>query len=131
MPTRILIAEDETIIAHDMKTSLTQLGYEVTGIARSAEELLEQMTSKPDLILMDIRLRGCMDGIQAARRIRNKTGIPVIYVSGSTDRLTQRRLGSRPVGFIQKPFDICQLHRMILTTLNENKTRKVRIPAIN
>jgi two-component system, response regulator PdtaR len=77
---RILIVEDETVIALGIESKLKILGYEATSIVNSGEKAIEKAESeKPDIILMDIRLKGEMDGIEAAEVIRNKFGIPVIF----------------------------------------------------
>ena len=77
---RILIVEDETVIALGIESKLKILGYEATSIVNSGEKAIEKAESeKPDIILMDIRLKGEMDRIEAAEVIRNKFGIPVIF----------------------------------------------------
>jgi len=80
--TRILITEDEQIVAEDLKMTLETMGYTVVGIASSGERAIELADGeKPDLILMDIMLAGKMDGIAAAHTIRSRHDIPVIYVT--------------------------------------------------
>jgi PAS domain S-box-containing protein len=102
---RILIVEDETVIALGIESKLQILGYEVTSIVNSGDKAIEKAESeKPDLILMDIRLKGEMDGIDAAEVIRNKFGIPVIF---STAYLDQERIErvkiTMPFGYLLKP----------------------------
>ena len=87
---RILIVEDETIIAMEVESQLQRLGYEVTSVVDTGEKAISKAESdKPDLILMDIRIKGEMDGIDAAEVIRNKFGIPVIF---STAYLDEERI---------------------------------------
>jgi CheY-like chemotaxis protein len=104
--TRILVVDDEIIIARELEARLVALGYQVLGIAstgRGAVELTER--SKPDLVLMDIVLRGDMDGIEAAAEIRMRWGIPVIYVTAFADEATLLRAKiTEPFGYIVKPF---------------------------
>ncbi|MBU2648735.1 PAS domain S-box protein [bacterium] len=102
---RILIVEDEVIIAMELESQLQSLGYNVTSIVNTGEQALaEAEADKPDLILMDIRIKGEMDGIDAAEVIRNKFGIPVIF---STAYLDQERIErakiTMPFGYVLKP----------------------------
>ncbi len=83
---RILIVEDEAIIAKEMENQLQDLGYEVTSIVDTGEKAIERAEEdKPDLILMDIRIKGEMDGIEAAEEIRNRFGIPDIFSTAYLD----------------------------------------------
>ncbi|MGE5680296.1 MAG: PAS domain S-box protein, partial [Bacillota bacterium] len=113
--TRILIVEDEAIIAMDIKRRVLSLGYEVVALAFSASELLEKLANlKPDLILMDIILKGEMDGIEAARIIKSRYGIPVIYLTAHADEKTlQRAKLTEPYGYILKPFEVRDLQTSI------------------
>ncbi len=103
--TRIHIVEDEAIIAMEIESQLQNLGYEVTSIVDTGQKAIEKAEEdKPDLILMDIRIKGETDGIEAAEIIRNNFGIPVIF---STAYLDQERIDRAkitiPFGFILKP----------------------------
>ena len=102
----ILIVEDDRLVAEDLELALTGFGYRVTGTADSAAEAVRQIEEQPpDLVLMDIRLRGEGDGIAAADWIRQHQGIPVIYLSAYADEPTlQRAKATLPFGFIVKPF---------------------------
>ncbi|MFH0726441.1 MAG: response regulator [Pseudomonadota bacterium] len=104
---RILIVEDETIVALDIKDRLTEMGYEVTGMAGRGEEALAlAAATRPDLVLMDIRLKGGMDGIAAAAEIRQRWRIPVIFLTAFSEEHTlQRAKVSEPFGYIIKPFE--------------------------
>jgi CheY-like chemotaxis protein len=91
----------------DLENRLTQLGYSIAGIVASGAEAIEQAAqTQPDLVLMDIRLKGKMDGIEAAREIGRRFDIPIIYLTALTDRDTlERAEATRPRGYIFKPFE--------------------------
>lgn len=101
----ILIVEDEGLIALHLSEILENSGYRIAGTPLSGEEsLLMVGSSQPDLILMDIALAGPMDGIEAARRIRDRYDIPVIFLSAYSDQQrTSRALAISPFGFLTKP----------------------------
>lgn len=103
--TKILIVEDEAITAMDIQNSLINFGFEVVGTAASGDEAIKKARElKPDLILMDITLKGDMDGIGAAQEIKTLFDIPVIYMSAFTDKNTHERLKlTSPYGFVSKP----------------------------
>nr|WP_319374633.1 PAS domain S-box protein [uncultured Methanobacterium sp.] len=103
--TKILIVEDEAITAMDIKHSLINFGFEVVGTAASGDEAIKKAQElKPDLILMDVTLKGDMDGIEATRKIKIHLDIPVIYMSAFTDKNTYERLKlTNPYGFVSKP----------------------------
>jgi CheY-like chemotaxis protein len=85
----VFIVEDEAVVARDLERSLDRLGYASTGWATSGEDALAKVAAEPpDLVLMDIRLKGAMDGIEAAARIRNEYGIPVVFVTAFADEET-------------------------------------------
>ncbi len=115
MKKRILIVEDETIVAEDIRGTLLLLGHEVPAIAASGDEAIEKIAeAKPDLVLMDIVLRGEKDGIQTAEDIRSRYGIPVVYLTAYSDEDTFRRaLGTDPCCYLLKPFEPQQLHHII------------------
>ena len=105
--TEILIVEDERITAEDIRLSLGGLGYAVTGMASSGEEAIRKAEElHPDLVLMDIVLGGDMDGIEAAKRIRARFKIPVVYLTAYADeKRLERAKVTQPFGYILKPFD--------------------------
>lgn len=102
---RVLITEDNWLVAGEWRAALEDAGYEVVGMAASAEEALEVCREEsPDLILMDIRLLGDRDGIEAAQEARSLYGIPSVFVSAHDDGDVRRRaVEARPLGWITKP----------------------------
>ncbi|MGE5410562.1 MAG: PAS domain S-box protein [Clostridiales bacterium] len=112
---RIMIVEDEAIIAMDIKRRVLSLGYDVIATASAASECISKLdTVKPDLILMDIILKGQMDGIEAAQIIKTKFGIPIIYLTAHADEKTLHRAKiTQPYGYILKPFEIRDLQTTI------------------
>lgn len=102
---RVLIVEDEFFISLHTKQLLQLLGHVVVGIAVSADQAVNIAEEKrPDVVLMDIRLNGSRDGIEAADQIRKRLGIGSIFVTANTDPQTrQRALAIRPLGFLEKP----------------------------
>lgn len=119
-PVRVLIVEDEYILAINLQETLESLGYTVVDIADSAEAAIDKATQlRPTLILMDIRLRGELDGIDAAEQIWEKLQIPVIYVTGYSDKSTvERATLTFPFGYILKPIREQELYVAIQTALN-------------
>jgi len=112
---KIIIVEDEIIIALDLKLRLENLGYEVVHIAFNGEDALKLAgETNPDLILMDIQLNGEMDGINVAQQIRNLYNIPFIFLTGSFEKkLLERAKQTDPIGFINKPFDESEIQYFI------------------
>ncbi|MCQ3980716.1 MAG: GGDEF domain-containing response regulator, partial [Anaerolineae bacterium] len=102
---QILIVEDESIVAFDLKKKLMRLGYGVPALAVSGMEAIALSAGiRPDLVLMDIRLQGDMDGIEAAEHIRTQLNLPVIYLTAYADETTlQRAKISEPYGYLLKP----------------------------
>ncbi|HHV25176.1 MAG TPA: response regulator [Methanosarcina sp.] len=124
---RILIVEDEHIVAMGIKRMLKSLGYTVTGVASSGEDAISKAESTfPDVVLMDIMLKGDMDGVEAAREIRDKFDVPVVYLTAYSDsKILERAKRTEPFGYIIKPFDEKDLHSSIEVALhrarNENE----------
>ena len=117
MKARILIVEDEYIVQLDLQSRLRRLGYSVVGVASEGEEAIAKAAElSPDLVLMDVRLEGPMDGIEAARQIRAARPIPVLYVTAYTDASQQG--GSQELRpCLSKPFLTPQLHDAITQAL--------------
>lgn len=115
MPATILIVEDETIVRKDIKVTLETLGYTVVGETGDAEQAVELAVElRPDLVLMDIMLKGTMNGIEAALMIRARTGLPVIFLTAyaDDDTLSRARI-AQPYGYILKPFKAVDVHTAI------------------
>lgn len=106
-PPRILIVDDENVVVLDLKNRLAKLGYEVCATASSAREAIHHASScRPDLVLMDIRLKGEVDGIQAAEEMRSTLGVPVVFLTAYADDNTlQRAKVTEPFGYLLKPFE--------------------------
>jgi len=126
--TRILIVEDEDIVAVDIKFRLEAMGYAVFGIASSGEEALQQTTeTQPDLVLMDIHLLGEMDGVEVAENIRARFDIPMVYLTAAdNDETLHRARITEPFGYLLKPFSQRELHNIIEIALYKHKVEKER-----
>ncbi len=124
--TRILVVEDETIVALDLQNSLKILGYEVVGHASSGEEAIAKANAMhPDLVLMDIILKGEMDGVQAADTIRAQLNIPIIFLTACADERTlQRAKVTEAFGYLLKPFEERELHGHIEIALYKHTMEK-------
>ena len=125
---KLLIVEDESITAMDLRTRLTRLGYEVVGIATTGEDaVVMAQTAQPDLVLMDIRLDGDIDGIEAAKRIGANLAIPIIYLTAYADDATLARAKvTEPYGYILKPFEERELHTNISVALYKHEAEALR-----
>ncbi len=123
---RILIVEDEAIIAADLDRRVRSLGYETVGITDSGHGACDRAArQRPDLILMDIVLKGEMDGIQATRWIREELDIPVIYLTSHTDATTvNKACGTEPFGYILKPIDERELRVGIELALCRHRSER-------
>ncbi|HCV42193.1 MAG TPA: hypothetical protein DGH68_01825 [Bacteroidetes bacterium] len=120
---RIVIVEDENITALDIRSRLQGLGYQVLATASSGGEALEKVAEfRPDLVLMDIVLKGSMDGVQAAGMIRSQHNIPVVYLTAFSDNDTlQRARVTEPFGYVLKPFEERDLHSTIEMALYKHR----------
>lgn len=120
---KILIVEDENIVAFNIKIRLEGLGYTVTAVSPSGEVSLQKVEQNPpDLVLMDIKLKGTMDGIQAAEQIRSQFHIPVVYLTAYTDEETLNRAKlTEPYGYILKPFEARDLGTTIEMALYKHQ----------
>lgn len=124
--TKILVVEDEMIIAADISMMLTSLGYDVTGIVPRGEDALKNIEStRPDLVLMDISLRGSLDGVETAKLVRDQFEVPVIFLTSNTDDATFiRAKETKPYAFISKPFRQSDLQRAIELALDRIEDEK-------
>lgn len=114
-PAKILIVEDERIVAKNLERRLREFGYQVNGSVSSGEEAIAVAEkTQPDLALMDIRLAGAMDGAEAARVLWERLHIPVVYITAHTDADTIAQLkGSPAYGYVVKPFQPREIHAAI------------------
>jgi diguanylate cyclase (GGDEF)-like protein/PAS domain S-box-containing protein len=126
---RILVVEDESLVAKSIYNMLTGLGYEVPAIVSSAQEAIRKAKdTHPDLVLMDIMLKGTMDGVGAATEIRNKFGIPVVYMSAFADESTLKRAKiTQPFGYVLKPFEERDLYTAVEIALYKHAIDKERM----
>jgi DNA-binding LytR/AlgR family response regulator len=117
---RLLIVEDDMIIGAKISMQLTTLGYEVTGIIPRGEEAIRHVEdNKPDIVLLDINLKGTLDGIETAQKMLKMGEIPIIYITANTDEATfNRAKETRPYAFISKPINNRDLQRAIELTVS-------------
>lgn len=122
----ILIVEDENIIAMDIRFMLENLGYKISGIVSSGEDSIKKASNMlPDLILMDIKLKGKIDGVSAANEIYKSLRIPIVYLTAYSGNATMDRAKeTMHFGFISKPFEEKELQNIIEETLAHNKKYK-------
>lgn len=123
---QILIAEDESIVALDIQDALKEGPYQVSGVASTGREAVDKARQqRPDLVLMDIHLKGDMDGVQAAREIHDRLDIPVIYLTAYCDERTlQRAKMTEPHGYLLKPFEREDLQASIEMALHKHRSEK-------
>ena len=116
---RILVVEDEAIVALDIRLQLERLGYEVPAVFQSGEELLSALPGlDADLVLLDILLKGEMDGVETARRVKERFGLPVILLSAlDSEETVERAKVAEPFAFIAKPFDERDLRNAVVISL--------------
>lgn len=122
---KIIVVEDNILISIDIRTRLIQMDYDVVCVVNSGEDAVSKsLELKPDVIIMDIKLSGSMDGIEAARKIHEVFGIPVIFVSAYADEETIERANLvNPVCYIVKPFENVQLYTAIESALSDIKKK--------
>lgn len=118
--TTILVVEDETIVAKDIQQSLARLGYDVPATATSGEEAIRKTKEiQPDLVIMDIVLKGKMDGVETAQEITRRFDVPVIYLTAYADETTLERVKTTsPAGYMLKPFQPNELRTAIELALH-------------
>jgi PAS domain S-box-containing protein len=129
IPARILILEDDRVVARDIQRQLTRIGHEVLGMAVRGEDAVAlALEMRPDLVLMDIRLGGEVDGVEAASQIRRQCQSPVVFLTAYSDDDTLRRASeAEPFGYLLKPFEDSQLRTVIEMALYKNVAeRKLR-----
>src|SRR5580658_178898 len=119
----IMLVEDERIVALDLASTLEELGYTVAASVSTGEAAVKQaLKLHPNLVLMDIRLAGKMDGIEAAEQIRKEVDIPVIYLTAHSDEPTLARAkNTGPLAYLVKPFKALELHCAIEIALHRQE----------
>lgn len=125
-PSRILVVEDEAIVAFNLQQRLEQLGYDVPAVAASGQESLDLINELlPDLVLMDIHIQGHMDGIEVASRLRQTHPVPVIYLTAyAEDSTLERARQTQPYGYLLKPFSERELHATIQMAFERHKLER-------
>ncbi len=127
--TNVLVVEDESIVSKDIQHSLKKLGYNVVGSADTGEKAIDLAVDlEPDVVLMDIMLKGDINGIEAAQNIKRKVSIPVIYLTAYADEGTLSRAKvTEPYGYIIKPFKEIDIHTSIeMAIYKHNKEKEIR-----
>ena len=124
--TKVFIVEDEALIAMEVQDRLSALGYQVCGLASRGEQALEAIIERaPDVVLMDVRLAGTLTGIQTAERLRDRTDVPVIFLSAYSDSQLLRRAGEvLPFGYLVKPFEERELHATIQMAIYKHRMER-------
>lgn len=123
---KILIVEDEYIVAMGIQVMLKSLGYTVTGVASSGEDAINKAENTlPDLVLMDIMLKGNLDGIEASKEIIMRFDIPVVYLTACSDsKVLERAWNTGSFGYIVKPFDEVDLKKAIDIVFTRRRMEK-------
>jgi len=118
---KIMIVEDEIIVSEDIRMILSGNGYEIVAVVAYAEEaIIMAGRQKPDLVLMDIKLAGKMNGIEAASKIKKQMNIPIIFMTANADEETYKKVHSiDPSAYLLKPFNNNELFDSIKFALNE------------
>jgi CheY-like chemotaxis protein len=131
MQASILIVEDESIIQFDLQSRLQKLGYAVVGLASSGEEAVAKAAElKPDLVLMDVRLEGQMDGLEAAQKIRAIRNVPVLFLTAHAAGMGEQELAAlHPC--VSKPFRVPELKSAIAKALDHRAGNGSSDPASN
>lgn len=123
---QIMVVEDASLVARDICNSLECLGYSVPAVVDRGEDAIEKAGQiNPNLVLMDIILKGKMDGVEAADQIRSLYHIPVVYLTAMSDEQTLRRAKlTEPLGYLIKPFETRTLHTTIEIALHKHEIER-------
>jgi len=124
--TKILIVEDQIIAAEDLKKELKELDYNVTSLVRKGENVIDHIKEDhPDIVLMDIKLPGKLDGIETSKRVKNMFNIPVVYITAySNSEVIERAKNIGSAGFITKPFSRKELYSNIEMALSRSRQKR-------
>lgn len=125
-PTRVLIVEDEVIVAMELKSLMEQFGYEVTDtVTTGADAIGAARNGLPDLVLMDVRLDGPLDGVETADQIRQEQDLPIVFLTAYSDEVTlSRAKATEPLGYVVKPFEERDLYTTIEVVLNKHRLQR-------
>lgn len=125
-PAKVVVVEDERIVALNLQQRLLKLGYEVPLIASSCEEAISGLEFiHPDVVLMDIHIEGDVDGIETARRLRSEVDVPVVYLTAYSEEATLKRAReTKPYGYLLKPFSERELHATIQVALERHQVEQ-------
>ena len=123
IPARVLVVEDERVVALHLRQQLSRLGYVVPAMCTEGTQALKQIhTIRPDVVLMDIHIEGDIDGIETAARIPDELQIPVIYLTAYSEEATlERARTTKPYGYLLKPFSERELHAAIQMVLERRR----------
>ncbi len=112
---RILITEDERLIAEDLKWALQDHGHKIVGIVASGEEAIKMaFETKPEIIFMDISLDGSINGIDAAKAIQKKIDVYIVFCSAFSDNITRLKASAlNPMGYVTKPFEFAEIEQIL------------------
>ena len=132
---KIFVVEDEAIVSMALEDALGQLGYIISGTATNGKDALERIgETHPDLVLMDIRIQGDMDGIETAEKVSSSFNVPVVYLTAHSDEKTlERAIATQPYGYLLKPFRTRELYSTIEIALYKHRlmTREPVTPAVS
>jgi adenylate cyclase len=122
-PRTVLLVEDEAIVAHDLRSSLAELGYHALAVASSSEEAMARAAEKcPDIALVDIRIKGKLDGTKTAQLLQERFGVPIVYLTAHADSATlERALATHPYGYLVKPVKPVELRSAIEIALQKHE----------
>ena len=124
---KILVVEDETIVAMDIRQRLESMGYVVTSTVTNGSAAIEQVSlNRPDLVLMDIQIKGQMDGIETAAKIQDLFIIPIVFLTANSDEKTlNRATRTAPFGYLLKPFEDKELKTTIEISLYRHQLEQI------
>ena len=126
LKSKILIVEDDAIEAMDIKIHLENMGYDVSAVTNSGEEAFQKISEcMPDLVLMDIIIKGKMNGVEVAQKIKDEYDLPFIYLTSNSEETTLEKVKlTEPFGYVIKPFDVVELRHTIEIGLYKHKMEK-------
>jgi CheY-like chemotaxis protein len=121
---KLLIVEDDFVVAASLQAELSEMGYQVIGLAPSSKGAIEHVRAeRPELVLMDIKLQGGIDGIETAKKLRMEYDIPGVFLTAFAENgILERDKQSEPYGYLVKPYEQKELKATIEMALNKAKT---------